>query len=209
MLKREHPGGMTDRIRLRLPIICSADGCNPRGFTMTRKLHILCIGMPVRDLTFGVEAVPGRGSNINDRRFSQISGGNALNAAVGIARLGGRATPCRADGRRAGNRRRFIYDCLAKEGIDTTHLVRMTGAVTPISAIMSDAGGERTIVSFRDPGLWKVQLPAADMLLDDCAAILIESRCAGFVTDLCEAATPRDLPVVFDADRWCRSAKAC
>ena len=38
----------------------------------------------------------------------------------------------------------------------------MPGLVTPISAVMIDPSGERTIVTFRDPELWKVQLPDTD-----------------------------------------------
>ena len=78
----------------------------------------------------------------------------------------------------------------AHEGIETNHLVHMPGLVTPISAIMIDPTGERTIVTFRDPELWKVKLPDFDTLLDDCAAILTESRCAEFCTELCAEARP-------------------
>lgn len=166
---------------------------------MTQK-HILCIGMPVRDLTFAVQAVPGRGQKFSADRFSQICGGNALNAAIGINRLGGRASLTGPMGDAAETSSRYIFDDLAKEGIETSHLVHMPGLVTPISAIMMDHSGERTIVSFRDPGLWKVRLPAADVLLKDCDAILIESRCAPFATDLCHAARGRDIPVVVDVD---------
>jgi sulfofructose kinase len=63
-----------------------------------------------------------------------------------------------------------------------------------------DPSGERTIVSFRDPGLWEVRLPEADLLLRDCDAILIESRCAGFATGLCHEARNRGIPVIVDVD---------
>ena len=56
--------------------------------------RILCIGMPVRDLTFRIEALPERGSKVNASHFEEISGGNALNSAIGIVRLGGRASIC-------------------------------------------------------------------------------------------------------------------
>jgi hypothetical protein len=49
--------------------------------------RILCIGMPVRDLTFMTPGVPGRGSKENATGFDEICGGNALNAAIGIVRL--------------------------------------------------------------------------------------------------------------------------
>src|ERR1700675_3110335 len=136
--------------------------------------RILCIGMPVRDLTFRVRGVPGRGSKENATHFDEICGGNALNGAIGIVRLGGRASICgpMGDVREASSR--FIFEKLAHEGIDTKHIVHMPGLVTPISAVMVDPSGERTIVTFRDPELWKVRLPSTEMLLEDCAAILTE-----------------------------------
>jgi sulfofructose kinase len=79
--------------------------------------------------------------------------------------------------------------------------VHMPGLVTPISNIMIDPSGERTIVTFRDPELWKVHLPDASTLLEDCDAILTESRCAAFCTDLCAEATRRGIPVIVDVDR--------
>src|SRR6476469_6751333 len=125
--------------------------------------RILCIGMPVRDLTFMTPGVPGRGSKENASRF--------------------------------------IFDQMAHEGIETKNLIRMPGLVTPISAVMIDPSGERTIVTFRDPELWHVKLPDFDTLLDDCAAILTESRCAEFCTELCAEAVRRGVPVLVDVDR--------
>ena len=163
--------------------------------------RILCIGIPVRDLTFRVQGVPARGSKVNASHFDEICGGNALNAAIGIVRLGGRASVCGPMGDARETSSRYIFDKLGHEGIDTTHLMHMPGLVTPISGIMIDPSGERTIVTFRDPELWKVRLPAADTLLEDCDAILTESRCAEFCTDLCAEARRRGIPVVVDADR--------
>jgi sugar/nucleoside kinase (ribokinase family) len=163
--------------------------------------RILCIGIPVRDLTFRVQGLPARGSKVNASHFDEICGGNALNAAIGIVRLGGRASVCGPMGDARETSSRYIFDKLGHEGIDTTHLMHMPGLVTPISGIMIDPSGERTIVTFRDPELWKVRLPAADTLLEDCDAILTESRCAEFCTDLCAEARRRGIPVVVDADR--------
>jgi sugar/nucleoside kinase (ribokinase family) len=162
--------------------------------------HILCIGMPVRDLAFRIEAIPSRGSKVQASQFEEIAGGNALNAAIGIVRLGGRAALCGPMGDAHETSAQYIFDKLAEEGIDSRHLVHMPGLVTPISAIMIDPSGERTIVTFRDPALWKVRLPDADALLANCGAVLIESRCAPFATDLCAEARRRSIPVVVDGD---------
>jgi sulfofructose kinase len=163
--------------------------------------RILCIGIPVRDLTFRVNTVPGPGSKENATSLDEICGGNALNAAIGIVRLGGRASLCgpMGDVREASSQ--FIFEKLAHEGIETNHLVRMPGLMTPMSAVMVEPHGERTIVTFRDPELWKVKLPDTDTLLDDCAAILTESRCSDFCSDLCAEALRRGIPVIVDVDR--------
>ncbi len=163
--------------------------------------RILCIGMPVRDLTFRIDELPERGFKVNASHFEEIAGGNALNAAIGIVRLGGRASLAGPMGDARETSSRYIFDRLAHEGIDTRHLVHMPGLVTPISNIMIDPSGERTIVTFRDPELWKVRLPDADTLLKDCAAILTENRCAEFCTELCAEARKRGIPVVVDVDR--------
>jgi sulfofructose kinase len=163
--------------------------------------RILCIGMPVRDLTFRIQDLPARGFKVNASHFDEICGGNALNAAIGIVRLGGRASVCGPMGDAHETSSKYMFEQLAHEGIETRHLVHMPGLVTPISNIMIDPSGERTIVTFRDPELWKVRLPDTDELLEDCAAILTENRCAEFCTGLCTEAVRRGIPVVVDVDR--------
>jgi sugar/nucleoside kinase (ribokinase family) len=157
--------------------------------------------MPVRDLTFRVQGVPARGSKENASHFEEICGGNSLNAAIGIARLGGRASLAGPMGDSREISSRYIFERLAQEGIETRHIVHMRGVVTPISAIMIDPTGERTIATFRDPELWKVKLPLVDTLLEDCDAVLAESRCAEFCTDVCAEAVRRGMPVIVDVDR--------
>lgn len=163
--------------------------------------RILCIGIPVRDLTFRVEAVPERGSKANASHLAEICGGNALNAAIAIARLGGRAAFAGPMGDAGETSSGFILERMAAEGIETAHIVRMSGLATPVSAIMIDASGERTLTIYRDPALWTVKLPDADVLLADCQAVLVESRCGAFCTDLCAAARRRGIPVIIGVDR--------
>jgi sulfofructose kinase len=163
--------------------------------------RILCIGIPVRDLTFRIQELPARGYKVSASHFDEIAGGNALNAAIGIVRLGGRASMCGPIGDSRETTSRYIFDRLAHEGIDTRHIIHMPGLVTPISNILIDPSGERTAVTFRDPELWKVRLPDADKLLEDCSAVLTESRCAEFCTSICAEARRRGIPVIVDVDR--------
>jgi sulfofructose kinase len=163
--------------------------------------RILCIGIPVRDLTFRVEAVPARGSKANASHLAEICGGNALNAAIAIARLGGRVAFTGPMGDALETSSGFILERMAAEGIETTHIVRMPGLMTPVSAIMIEPSGERTLTIYRDPALWSVKLPDADELLADCQAVLVESRCAAFCIDLCTEARRRGIAVIVGVDR--------
>lgn len=167
---------------------------------MMKKPRILCIGMPVRDLTFHVQGLPKRGLKIGAERFEEIAGGNAFNAAIAISRLDGGVAFCGPMGDAGETSSRYIFDKAAELGIAMQDIVHMPGLVTPISTVMIDPGGERTIITFRDPELWKVRLPEADRMLSDCDAILAESRCAAFCTDLCAEARRRGIPVVIDVD---------
>jgi sugar/nucleoside kinase (ribokinase family) len=162
--------------------------------------RILCIGMPVRDLIFRVNELPARGNKKRATHYSELSGGNAFNAGVAITRLGGRVLMSGPMGDAREKSSMYMFDDMKREGIDGSAVVHMPGLVTPISNIMIDQTGERTIVTYRDPALWKVKLPDADELLQDCAAVLTESRCAEFVTDICVEATARGIPVILDAD---------
>src|SRR5207253_6714452 len=98
---------------------------SPMNFHAAPKIapRILCIGMPVRDLTFRIEELPSRGFKVNASHFEEIAGGNALNAAIGIVRLGARASLAGPMGDVRETSSRYIFDRLAHEGIDTSHLI--------------------------------------------------------------------------------------
>jgi sugar/nucleoside kinase (ribokinase family) len=163
--------------------------------------RILCIGMPVRDLIFRVPEVPARGHKEYASEFVEVAGGNSPNAAISISRLGGRVLLTGPIGGALAASNAAIIDQFKSEGIATSGLVVVDDVVTPISSVLIDPSGERTIATFRDPKLWTVVLPPSDTLLADCDAVLIESRCAEFGTDVCAEAKRRGIPVVIDGDR--------
>lgn len=148
---------------------------------------------------FRIAEVPQRGAKVPASHVDEIIGGNALNAAVGISRLGGRVTLCGPIGDKSEIAAGNIFAGTAQEGIET-NLIHMDGLVTPISGVMIDPTGERTIVTFRDPALWKVKLPDPDRLLADSASLMVENRCAAFMMEVCAEARRRDIPVIVDVD---------
>ena len=174
---------------------------NPHNQAPEKSPRIVCIGMPVRDLIFRVPEVPARGQKEYASAFVEVAGGNSPNAAISISRLGGRVLLTGPIGGALAASNAIIDEQFRAEGIDTSGLVTVDDVVTPISSVLIDPSGERTIATFRDPKLWTVTLPPSETLLADCDAILIESRCAEFGTDVCAEAQRRGIPVVIDGDR--------
>ncbi len=81
----------------------------------------LCIGDLDVDVLFGVDRLPTRDSKVNGTRLQRVPGGMAGNAAVGLARLGGRV---RVIGRVGGDDNgAFSLAGLNAAGVDTRHVV--------------------------------------------------------------------------------------
>src|SRR5882757_2838730 len=95
--------------------------------------RILCLGIPTRDMLFRIGVLPARGHKLPADHFDQFSGGNATNAAVAIARLGGKVRLAGPIGDNPADTQ-FILDLLTREGVETEHLVRVAGAQTPMSS---------------------------------------------------------------------------
>ena len=75
--------------------------------------RILCAGIIVLDEVFRVEEFPQPDGKVQANGFFVVNGGCAANAAVAIARLGGRRRAGRSDGR-TGRRRRATATACSK-----------------------------------------------------------------------------------------------
>ena len=117
---------------------------SPRRQPDPKAPKILCIGIPVRDLTYRINELPGRGEKVRAEAFDEIVGGNALNAAIGIVRLGGRALLTGPMGDPGETTSEYIFESLTEEHIEAK-LQRVAGVVTAVSNVMIDPSGERTI----------------------------------------------------------------
>ena len=160
---------------------------------------ILCAGIIVLDEVFQVERLPEPGEKAHAHHFFTVNGGCAANAAIAVARLGGRAAlagPLGDD--RNGDQ---VLAALARERVDCTGCQRLAGTVTPLSAIFIDSRGERMIATHHDDHL-AASVPADPAALVACVdAVLADNRLPQFVRPICLAARARDLTVVLDADR--------
>src|SRR5581483_11138073 len=93
---------------------------------------ILCTGIIVLDEVFQVESFPPPDGKVQATGFFVVNGGCAANAAVAIARLGGRAMlagPLGGPAGEDGNGDRVLA-ALAREGVDCSGCQRVPGLAT-------------------------------------------------------------------------------
>ena len=162
---------------------------------------VLCAGIAVQDIVFRVAQFPPPGGKCMTNEFIVVSGGCAVNAAIAVARLGGRARYAGPLGDLNDNVSNQLMAEMAREGIDTSGVVRVAGATAPVSAIMVDAAGERMIVTHRDPRIETARISDPDRLVAGVSLLLADNRFPELVRPICEAARRRGIPIVLDADR--------
>ncbi|MEJ2691009.1 MAG: PfkB family carbohydrate kinase [Deltaproteobacteria bacterium] len=111
-----------------------------------KKVDVLCVGQASYDLIFAVERQPGGNEKIAAIDYTNCGGGPAANAAVTVARLGGKAAF-------AGYLDLDLYGEshhreLRQEGVLCDYIVRGERP-TPLSAIIVKPDGARTVVNHR------------------------------------------------------------
>ena len=160
---------------------------------------ILCAGIIVLDEVFQADHLPQPDEKIQAQSFFIVNGGCAANAAVAVARLGGRAVLAGPLGDDANGER--VLAALAREEVDCSGCQRLGGTPTAVSAIFLDAHGERMIVTHCDERLGAARPINPAQLVASVDAVLADNRFPDFVQPICEAARARGLIVVIDADR--------
>jgi len=165
--------------------------------------RILCTGIIVLDEVFRVAEFPHADGKVEAREFFTVNGGCAANAAVAIARLGGRAALASPLGGPAGEDSNGdrVLAALKREQVDCSACQRIDGLATALSAIVINAHGDRTIVTYRDARIATVAPAAPERVVAAADLVLADNRFPRFVRPICEAARRRGLLVVLDADK--------
>lgn len=164
-------------------------------------MKILCTGGAVQDNVMRVEAFPAAGSKVQGSEFVITIGGQAGNAAVAIARLGGSVRYAGALGGDEDSIANWIVAKLKDEHVDCTHAVRVKGALSSVSIIMLDAHGEKMIATRRGAGLTSAEPADAEKAVAGIDAVLLDNRYPAFMMPIVAAATKRGIPRVLDFDR--------
>jgi sulfofructose kinase len=160
---------------------------------------VLCAGIAVEDFLFKVDRFPAPGNKVRAGDLVATTGGCAANAAVAVARLGGRARFSGPVGTDDASRR--FLDALAKTGVDASGVLRVDGGSIPVSGIFIDRDGEKMVATLHGKGLDGATPPDAAALVADVDVLLADNRFPDFVLPICRAAAARGIPVVLDVDK--------
>ena len=163
---------------------------------------VLCAGIAVEDFLFKVEHFPAPGTKMRASDLVATTGGCAANAAVAVARLGGRARFSGPVGTDDASRR--FLDALAKTGVDPSGVLAVEGGSISVSGIFIDRDGEKMVATLHGRGLDGAAPPDAAALVADIDVLLVDNRFPAFVEPICRAAAARGIPVVLDVDKATR-----
>jgi sulfofructose kinase len=163
---------------------------------------VLCAGIAVEDFLFKVDSFPAPGTKMRASDLVATTGGCAANAAVAVARLGGRARFAGPVGTDDASRR--LLDALAKTGVDPSGVLHVEGGSIPVSGIFIDRAGEKMVATLHGRGLDSTTPPDAAALVADIDVLLVDNRFPAFVAPICRAAAARGVPVVLDIDKATR-----
>jgi sulfofructose kinase len=160
---------------------------------------VLCAGIAVEDFLFKVEHFPAPGTKMRASDLVATTGGCAANAAVAVARLGGRARFAGPVGTDDASRR--FLEALKKTGVDPSGVLAVEGGSISVSGIFIDRDGEKMVATLHGRGLDGATPPDAAALVADIDVLLVDNRFPAFVAPICRAAAARGIPVVLDVDK--------
>jgi sulfofructose kinase len=111
-----------------------------------KPLDVLCVGHASYDLVFSVPHHPGADEKIVADDLLGCGGGPAANAAVTVAKLGGKAGFCGYLGNDVygDSHLRELHD----HGVDTQLIVRGTSP-TPLSTVLVKPNGQRALINYK------------------------------------------------------------
>jgi sulfofructose kinase len=158
-----------------------------------------CVGIAVLDYVLTVDELPTGDGKYYASSYREVGGGVAANAAAAIAALGGQARLVSRVGRdQAGAR---IVEDLAGLGVDVGKVEAVDGVTSPVSAVLVDGAGERTIINHTPGALFREgdATDAAD--IDGADAVLVDVRWPDGAAGALQAASSAGIPAVFDFDR--------
>jgi sugar/nucleoside kinase (ribokinase family) len=159
---------------------------------------VTCVGLAVQDYVFdiGPPIIPGHKNFA--RSFTPVGGGPAANAAVTVAKLGGASrlvTQLGTD--TVGD---SIVRDLALCNVDVSRIRRIPGIPSPVSAVLVDEMGERTIVNHTPEAFLKTTDAITGVDLAGTHVVLTDLRWPAGARSAISGAQTLGIPSVVDFD---------
>lgn len=135
---------------------------------------IAVVGSNMMDLVTYVDHMPLRGETVEAPSFEMGHGGKGANQAIAAARLGSAVVMVTRVGEDAFADATIAN--FARNGIDTTHVLRTPGAPSGVAPIFVEPSGENSILIVKGANahLAPADVDAAADLLKGCALILMQ-----------------------------------
>jgi sulfofructose kinase len=160
---------------------------------------VVCLGSVVMDHTFQVDDIVQPPSKNRARSYAIGAGGLAANASIAVSRLGGN---CIFWGRVGDDLNgRPLLAALAEQGVDVSECRRAPGGRTPVSAVLVDPTGERSIYAFRGENLGVDPEWLPLHRLDTAQAFLCDPRWWEGAARALDYARARGIPTVIDGEK--------
>jgi len=160
---------------------------------------VQCVGIAVLDYLFTMEALPPTSGKYYATDYREIGGGVAANAAAAVVVLGGNARYVGRVGDDAAGER--IVSDLADLGVDVAGVDRVAQLSSPVSAVLVDKAGERTIINYTESSLFDGGETSMAAELEGVDAVLVDVRWPAGADAALAAASAAHIPSVFDFDR--------
>jgi sulfofructose kinase len=169
---------------------------------MAALCRIITVGHAALDRIYRIETFPPHPTKVRALEHIEVGGGMAANAAVAIARLGGKAELWSRVG--DDNAGQAIKAGLKAEKVDVRYVQSFEDARSSTSAIIVDDRGERLIVNNRDTGMPS----STDWLplerIRGTGAVLGDIRWLEGLRQVFTRARAEGVPTVLDADLGAR-----
>ena len=161
-------------------------------------LDVLCVGHAAFDVTMTAPHHPGADEKMRADALTLGGGGPAANAAVQVARLGGRAGLCTYLGHDIFGEAHLAE--LDEAAVDTALVLRGRHP-TPVSQILAKPGGARSVVNYKGDTPWLPANAVDTHRLEELSprVILFDGHEPLVSMRICDWATAHNIPSVLDA----------
>ncbi len=159
------------------------------------EVDVLCVGYACVDINFSASHHPSADEKLRATRLSTCGGGPAANAAVAVARLGGRARFCGYLGVDAFGDAHLRE--LEQDGVLCDMMAR-GDPPTPMAAVTIKPDGARSIIDYRAPGAIAAE-DLVSLLTHPAKVLLVDGHQPLLSLRLIEEARSLGIPSVLDA----------